>query len=59
MAFGDGYIVLGTNREKVRQYGNAVTPPVAEVLFTALTEAIVPETARDALNDAPLREAAS
>jgi DNA (cytosine-5)-methyltransferase 1 len=40
MAFGDGYIVLGTQREKVRQYGNAVTPPVAEVLIRALAEAI-------------------
>lgn len=50
MAFGDGYIVLGTQREKVRQYGNAVTPPVAEVLFSALVEAIAP--------DASIREAA-
>jgi DNA (cytosine-5)-methyltransferase 1 len=40
MAFGDAYVVLGTQREKVRQYGNAVTPPVAEVLFSALVEAI-------------------
>jgi DNA (cytosine-5)-methyltransferase 1 len=40
MAFGDGYVVLGTQREKVRQYGNAVTPPVAEVLISALAEAI-------------------
>ena len=35
MAFGDAYVVLGTQREKVSQYGNAVTPPVAEVLFGA------------------------
>jgi DNA (cytosine-5)-methyltransferase 1 len=40
MAFADTYLVLGTRREKVRQYGNAVTPPVAEVLITALAEAI-------------------
>jgi DNA (cytosine-5)-methyltransferase 1 len=40
MAFGDRYVVLGTQREKVRQYGNAVTPPVAEVLIAALAEAI-------------------
>jgi len=40
MAFGDRYLVLGTQREKVRQYGNAVTPPVAEVLIRALAEAI-------------------
>ncbi|HEX3961159.1 MAG TPA: DNA cytosine methyltransferase [Trebonia sp.] len=43
MAFGDTYRVLGTQRERVRQYGNAVTPPVAEVLFSALVEAITPE----------------
>jgi DNA (cytosine-5)-methyltransferase 1 len=40
MAFGTSYVVLGTQREKVRQYGNAVTPPVAEVLIRALAEAI-------------------
>ncbi|MEU7164269.1 DNA cytosine methyltransferase [Streptomyces morookaense] len=40
MAFADTYRVLGTKREKVRQYGNAVTPPVAEVLVSALVEAI-------------------
>jgi DNA (cytosine-5)-methyltransferase 1 len=40
MAFADTYTVLGTQREKVRQYGNAVTPPVAEVLISALAEAI-------------------
>jgi DNA (cytosine-5)-methyltransferase 1 len=48
MAFGDGYTVLGTNREKVRQYGNAVTPPVAEILISALVEAIAPGQAREA-----------
>lgn len=40
MAFGDGYVVLGSNRDRVRQYGNAVTPPVAEVIVSALVEAI-------------------
>ncbi|WP_307827416.1 DNA cytosine methyltransferase [Planomonospora sp. ID82291] len=40
MAFGDGYRVLGNKRQRVRQYGNAVTPPVAEVLISALVEAI-------------------
>ena len=40
MAFADSYAVLGTQREKVRQYGNAVTPPVAEVLIRALAEAV-------------------
>ena len=40
MAFGQDYTVLGNKREKVRQYGNAVTPPVAEVIVSALVEAI-------------------
>lgn len=40
MAFGHAYVVLGTQREKVRQYGNAVTPPVAEVLVSALAETV-------------------
>lgn len=40
MAFPARYTVLGTKREKVRQYGNAVTPPVAEVLVSALVEAV-------------------
>ena len=43
MSFADDYIVLGSKREKVRQYGNAVTPPVAEVLVCALVEAITGE----------------
>lgn len=30
MAFPDTYTVLGTKEQKVRQYGNAVTPPVME-----------------------------
>jgi DNA (cytosine-5)-methyltransferase 1 len=32
MAFPDGYIVLGNKRERVRQLGNAVTPPVMQQL---------------------------
>ncbi|WP_055481267.1 DNA cytosine methyltransferase [Sphaerimonospora mesophila] len=40
MAFSDSYTVLGNKRQKVRQYGNAVTPPVAEVIVSALVEAI-------------------
>ena len=35
--------ILETKREKVRQYGNAVTPPVAEVIISALAEAITGE----------------
>lgn len=48
MAFDGAYVVLGTQREKVRLYGNAVTPPVAEVIVRALVEAIAPETAEAA-----------
>ncbi|MEU1778154.1 DNA cytosine methyltransferase [Streptomyces abikoensis] len=40
MSFADDYIVLGSKREKVRQYGNAVTPNAAEVILCALVEAI-------------------
>ena len=43
MAFIGGYQVLGNKREKVRQYGNAVTPPVAEIIVSALAEAITGE----------------
>jgi DNA (cytosine-5)-methyltransferase 1 len=43
MAFAADYQVLGSKREKVRQYGNAVTPPVAEVLVSALAECITGE----------------
>lgn len=40
MAFGLDYVVYGNKREKTRQYGNAVTPPVAEVIGRALVECI-------------------
>jgi DNA (cytosine-5)-methyltransferase 1 len=40
MAFLPGYVVLGNRRQRVRQYGNAVTPPVAELLVSALVEAV-------------------
>lgn len=40
MAFADDYIVLGSKRQQVRQYGNAVTPNAAEVIVAALVEAI-------------------
>ncbi|HTE57030.1 MAG TPA: DNA cytosine methyltransferase [Kofleriaceae bacterium] len=43
MSFADEYVVLGNKREKVRQYGNAVTPPAAEVIVAALVEAITGE----------------
>jgi DNA (cytosine-5)-methyltransferase 1 len=43
MAFARDYIVLGTRRERVRQAGNAVTPPAAEVIVSALVECITGE----------------
>jgi DNA (cytosine-5)-methyltransferase 1 len=33
MAFPESYKVMGTKREMVKQYGNAVTPPVMEMLI--------------------------
>ena len=33
MAFDDSYVVLGNKRDRVRQYGNAVTPPVMAMLL--------------------------
>lgn len=33
MAFADDYVVLGNGREKVKQLGNAVTPPVMAMLI--------------------------
>lgn len=44
MAFRDDYIICGTaKRDRVRQLGNAVTPPVAELIVSALVEAITGE----------------
>jgi DNA (cytosine-5)-methyltransferase 1 len=43
MSFAGDYIVVGNKRERVRQYGNAVTPNVAEVIVSALVEAITGE----------------
>jgi DNA (cytosine-5)-methyltransferase 1 len=43
MAFDAGYEVLGNKRERVRQLGNAVTPPAARDLIAALAEAITGE----------------
>lgn len=40
MAFVSSYVVLGNKRQRVKQLGNAVTPPVAEVLVSALVECI-------------------
>lgn len=40
MAFPGSYVVLGTNRDKVRQYGNAVTPPVMEMIIKRCVETL-------------------
>lgn len=37
MAFRRDYTVLGTKRDQVRQFGNAVTPPAAEWLLRKVT----------------------
>ncbi len=43
MAFLPGYEVLGNKRERVRQLGNAVTPPAARDLIAAVVEALTGE----------------
>lgn len=45
MAFAPEYIVLGNKRERVRQLGNAVTPPAARDLIAALAESLGQEVA--------------
>ncbi|MEU3492204.1 DNA cytosine methyltransferase [Kitasatospora cineracea] len=40
MTFRPDYVVVGNKREKVRQFGNAVTSNVAELLVSALVEAV-------------------
>jgi DNA (cytosine-5)-methyltransferase 1 len=45
MAFTPGYKVKGSKRARVRGFGNAVTPPAAEILISALVETISGEAA--------------
>lgn len=40
MAFGEGYVLLGNKRERVRMCGNAVTPPAARDLVAIHAEAL-------------------
>ncbi|MGR3280111.1 DNA cytosine methyltransferase, partial [Acaryochloris marina NIES-2412] len=40
MAFAQDYIVLGNKREKVKQLGNAVTPPVMQMILTRCLESL-------------------
>jgi DNA (cytosine-5)-methyltransferase 1 len=40
MAFPSSYVVLGNRRERVRMAGNAVTPPAARDLISAVVESL-------------------
>ncbi len=40
MAFPDEYVLLGNGREQVRLLGNAVTPPVMEMIFRRCVETL-------------------
>lgn len=40
MAFPSTYKVLGTNREMTKQYGNAVTPPVMQMIIARCIEVL-------------------
>ncbi len=42
MAFPDTYTVLGTKRDRVRQYGNAVTPPVMNKILQRVIDSLKP-----------------
>lgn len=41
MAFDADYVVLGNQREQVKQLGNAVTPPVMEILVERCVESLM------------------
>lgn len=40
MAFPSSYIVKGTQRDQVRQYGNALTPPVMQMILERCIESL-------------------
>jgi DNA (cytosine-5)-methyltransferase 1 len=40
MAFTDDYEITGTKKEKVKQSGNAVTPPVMEALVSRAIQSL-------------------
>lgn len=46
MAFPESYIVTGNNREKVKQIGNAVTPPAMAWLIRQCVASLHPEVAQ-------------
>ncbi|MEU9998050.1 DNA cytosine methyltransferase [Streptomyces sp. NPDC050848] len=58
MSFADDYVVLGSKRERVKQYGNAVTPNASEILVCALVEAITGQELDRYADTAPYRVAA-
>lgn len=41
MAFDPDYVVLGNGRDQVKQLGNAVTPPVMEILIERCVESLM------------------
>jgi DNA (cytosine-5)-methyltransferase 1 len=45
MAFPTSYEVLGNKRDRVKQYGNAVTPPAMATLIQRQVEALTGERA--------------
>ena len=45
MAFPPTYKVVGTKRDRVKQYGNAVTPPAMDLLVRRAVESLHPELA--------------
>lgn len=55
MSFADDFVVLGSKKDQIRQYGNAVTPCSAEVLLCALVECV---TGEDISRYAPDRQQA-
>jgi DNA (cytosine-5)-methyltransferase 1 len=46
MAFPEDYTILGNKRERVKQAGNAVTPPAARDLIAAVAESLGAQIAR-------------
>jgi DNA (cytosine-5)-methyltransferase 1 len=44
MAFPSDYTVLGTKRDRVRQYGNAVTPPVMDKILQRCIDSLKPSS---------------
>jgi DNA (cytosine-5)-methyltransferase 1 len=46
MAFPGDYTVTGNKRDRVKQYGNAVTPPAMDELMRRVVASMAPETAQ-------------